>query len=439
MICNGFGKIAIAATAAVTLATTLTLTASAQAGHFKGLHEFKGGGDGITPVAGLIEDANGNLYGTTISGGLLNANNCNESGCGTVFELSPATGGGWVKTTLHRFTGNRDGGAPTGALVMDESGNLFGTTENGGSQLCGTPGCGVVYELSPTSSSPWTLTVIYSFPDSSAGARPNGLVRDASGNLYGSTTNGGTDWGVVYALSQSSGSWVETVLHAFSNTDGSLPNSTLYMDGSGNLFGTTLQGGVLTGNCKTFGGCGTVFELSPASGGGWNFANYAFPTPTQGIFPVGAVREDASGNLYGVTSAGGINSGGVAFKLVPVSGGGWTESVFHTFDLAKGSSPVGLIEDGKGGYYGAAQSGGNTSCNGGCGTVFDLTPTSSGGWVATTLHSFTGVGDGGLPNPLMVDANGNIFGTAEAGGRTNCAFGGCGTAFEITNPGALKK
>jgi hypothetical protein len=417
----------------VATAMTLTITAAAQAGQLRVLHEFRGKFDGAGPVAGLIQDSNGNLYGATIGGGINNRNTC-SFGCGTVFELSPNSSGPWNKTVLYYFTGNSDGGQPTGSLVMDGVGNLYGTATNGGLSGCGQPGCGVVFELSPNGSGGWTESTIYSFTSGDGGFGPSGLLLDG-GNLYGTTGSGGANWGVAYELSPGTGGvWTEAVLHTFEETDGFGPDSALYRDSSGNLFGTALRGGALTGRCKEFDGCGTVFELSPASGGGWNFSEYAFPSPDKGLSPGGAVREDAAGNLFGVTSAGGAEFRGIVFKLTPAAGGGWTESILHIFDETKGDGPVALIEDGNGGFYGTAEGGGETSCNGGCGLVFDLRPTSTG-WEETVLHRFSGLFDGSLPNALYVDASGNIFGTTEEGGGTACP-GGCGTAFEILAPAA---
>jgi hypothetical protein len=419
----------------VATAMTLTITAAAQAGQFKVLHEFKGNFDGSTPVAGLIQDSSGNLYGTTLGGGSNNNNVC-TFGCGTVFELSPDGSGLWTKTVLHYFTGKTDGGQPSASLVMDGAGNVYGTTENGGSLLCGIPGCGTVFELSPNGSGGWTESTIYSFTHGPGGSSPIGLLLNG-GNLYGVAFLGGANWGVVYELSPGTGGvWTETVLHTFENTDGAGPDSALDMDGSSNLFGTTMSGGVLTGSCKTFDGCGTVFELSPKSGGGWNFSEYSIPVVAKGVMPFGAVREDAEGNLFGTaTAGGGTGFEGVMYKLTPITGvfSGWAESVLHRFDMTNGSDPVGLIEDGSGGFYGSAEGGGETGCNGGCGLVFDMKQTSGGGWEEIVLHHFSGGFDGNLPNPLYVDGNGNIFGTAESGGSTACP-GGCGTVFEITAP-----
>ena len=429
----------------VAMAMTLTMAAAAQAGQFKVLHEFRGNFDGAGPTDALIQDSNGNLFGTTIGGGLIDGP-CAPLGCGTVFELSPNGSGGWTMQTLHRFGRGSDGERPSGALVQDGAGNIFGTTEYGGQVGCGST-CGTVFELSPTSGG-WVASTVFSFDGHAGGSSPSGLLRDANGNLYGTTGQGGSGYaaagfGVAYELSSGSGGvWTETVLHTFSQTDGAGPNSTLYMDSNGNLLGTVVEGGVMTGKCKTFGGCGTVFELSPASGGGWSFSEYSIPAPGKGIWPRGGVREDAAGNLFGVTFYGGQFSSGVVFKLSPATGGGWTESVIHFFDGALGANPEGLIEDGNGGFYGSAAGGANGACNFGCGLVFDLTPGPHGGWVQGILHRFSGFYDGGNPNRLFVDGNGNIFGTTEAGGNTkggSVCSDGCGVVFEIAAPAPAKR
>jgi uncharacterized repeat protein (TIGR03803 family) len=171
---------------------------------------------------------------------------------------------------------------------------------------------------------------------------------------------------------------------------------------------------------------------------GWSFSEFQGPSRAKGIFADGSVREDGAGNLYGTAEAGGTDSAGVIFKLTPASGGGWTESVIHIFDDTHGAYPVGLIEDGKGGFYGSALEGANSTCNGGCGVVYDLVPGPNGGWVENILHHFSGGYDGGNPSRLYVDANGNIFGVAEVGGSTVCQ-GGCGTVFEISAPAPAEK
>jgi uncharacterized repeat protein (TIGR03803 family) len=431
-------KLVAVLTAALAMAATLAGTVSAQAGQFKVLHEFVGNFDGLAPNGDLVMDSSGNLYGTTFGGGIAGSDCTN--GCGTVFELSPNGSGGWTMKTIHRFTGKTDGGEPVGAIVMDASGNLYGTNQNGGvfSLSCPFPGCGTVFELSPNGSGGWTESTILTF-NSANGSGPWGLIQDASGNLYGVASAGGSaQKGLVYELSPASGGgWSQAILHDFGGDGVGSPVSRLLLDANGNLLGTLIAGGVITGNCKPIGGCGGVFELSPALGG-WTSTEFLFTTRGAGFGPRGNIVEDASGNFYGTTFNGGGPDDGIIFKLVPTPGE-WTESLIHIFNGTKGASPEGLTSDGNGGFYGVALGGGNTTCNDGCGMIYDLTPGSSGGWVENILHRFSGLYDGGNPNDnLMVDGSGNIFGATADGGSTNCPAG-CGTVFEISAPSPTRK
>ena len=232
--------------------------------------------DGAAPNATLIEDASGNLYGTTVLGGT-GAPDCVGTPCGTVFKLSP-NGSGYTETVLYSFcsqggTNCTDGSYPYGAgLIEDASGNLYGTTSAGGVNSCDTPGCGTVFELSPSGNG-YTETVLHSF-DYTDGASPDaGLIEDASGNLYGTTSNGGTglSWlcagcasGTVFKLSPNGNGYTETVLYSFCSqggsncTDGAVPMAGVIQDASGNLYGTTEFGGA---NGIDW---GSVFKLSPA-------------------------------------------------------------------------------------------------------------------------------------------------------------------------------
>jgi uncharacterized repeat protein (TIGR03803 family) len=220
---------------------------------FTNLHEFLGrDGDGADPYAGPIRDAAGNLYGTTSHGG--GSKNCGD-GCGTAWELSPEATGRWKETILHRFGGAHDGAFPgLGALAMDRSGNLYGTTDVGG-QI----GYGTVFELTPGSDGKWKETIVHSFAGGAAGDEPSGgVVMDQAGNLYGTTIAGGSgcDCGVVYKLAPGkNGKWTYTVLHTFIGSDGAQPDANLILDGKGNLYGTTATGGA--------GGYGVAFELTP--------------------------------------------------------------------------------------------------------------------------------------------------------------------------------
>jgi uncharacterized repeat protein (TIGR03803 family) len=322
------------------------------------LHTFTGGADGGYPSAGLIQDAAGNLYGTTGGGGATST--CNAPyGCGVVFKLSP-TG---AETVLHSFDG-ADGAGPVAGLVRDAAGNLYGTTVSGGAS-----GNGVVFKLSPTGAE----TVLHSFTGAD-GANPYAsLVRDTTGNLYGTTYDGGAHGGgVVFKLSPTG---TETVLHSFTGgADGSLPYAGLLREAAGNLYGTTAFGGTESGACAG-GGCGVVFKLSPCDSGYDFSVFYTFLGGADGGLPSAGLIQDAVGNLYGTTGtvAPGYN---VVFKLSPTG----TETVLHTFTGgAEGDVPyAGLIQDEAGNLYGTTRFGGATSgfCGqvGGCGVVFRLAP-----------------------------------------------------------------
>ena len=227
------------------------------------LHHFTNGADGGTPFGTLLFDASGNLYGTTEGGGDPSCNSSWPNGCGIVFRLSP-TSGGWKGTVLHTFH-PAHGSQPQGGVIMDSAGNLYGATIVGGENFgCYGTGCGVVYKLSPTASGPWAFTQLHEFSDQkfNNGFMPMGnLLLDKSGVLYGTASQGGKcTGGLVYKLTQGSGgSWIETVLHPFActTTDGFVPFSGLISDSAGNLYGTTTGGGSTDFNA------GTVYELTP--------------------------------------------------------------------------------------------------------------------------------------------------------------------------------
>ena len=285
-------------------------------------------------------------------------------------------------------------------------------------------------------------TVLFNFVSYDTGIHPiAGLIMDAAGNFYGTTGELG---GTTFELSPSGGGgWTETVLYHFgSGDDAADPNSGLIMDGAGNLYGTTKYGGSFsfTGGCAD--GCGTVFELSPIEGGGWRETIlHRFRNGSDGTYPdFAGVIMDAAGNLYGTTSYGGVYGYGIVFELSPRAGGGWTETVLHSFGNGDdGSWPqAGLTIDSAGNLYGTTFWGGIyrycTGGNGGCGTVFELSPSPGGGWTETVVHSFNGVDGWGPRSALILDAGGNLYGTTEVGGVHTCSYGpaGCGTVFEIS-------
>jgi uncharacterized repeat protein (TIGR03803 family) len=266
-------------------------------------HNFGKGMDGSTPYAGLIFDAVGKFYGTTVAGGVY--------GVGTVFELSPRAGGGWGEKVLYNFRSNgTDGNGPLASLVFDASGNLYGTTFSGGTSDGGT-----AFELTPAARGEWTEQVLHSFGNSTDGINPIGaLVLDAAGNLYGAANWGGTNGdGMVFELSLVAGNWEETVVHEFGGADGASPEYTaLVFDAAGNLYGTTASGGTST-NCSE--GCGTVFELMPASGGSWTESVLHSFDGSDGSTPYFNLTFDAGGNLYGVTFDGGVYGNGTVFEI----------------------------------------------------------------------------------------------------------------------------
>ena len=209
---------------------------------------------GSNPYAGLILDRSGNLYGTTANGGA----NCSGWSCGVVYELARTSGGGWKETVLHRFRNDgKDGVRPGwGALFMNGPGSLYGTTSQGGTNIC-YAGCGTVFKLTKSAKSRWKETILYDFKSGPTGFSPNaGVVMDKAGALYGTTDYGGYgDCGVIYKLApKPKGKWQYTVLHIFNGYDGCVPEGNLVLDKKGNLYGGTVLGG---------GGYGVVFELTP--------------------------------------------------------------------------------------------------------------------------------------------------------------------------------
>jgi uncharacterized repeat protein (TIGR03803 family) len=351
------------------------------------LYSFAGA-DGAIPVAGLILDAKGNIYGTTYGGG--------ASGFGTVFQITSAG----TEKVLYSFSGGADGSGPISDLV-EANGNFYGTTIEGG----GAGAVGTVFKVTSTSRE----TVLASLTLEDGGAYPEGgLVRDKHGNLYGTTSgyNGGYGNGAVFKVS-SSGKL--TILYTFQGgDDGLCPYGDLLLDAEGNLYGTTYRGGTS--------GLGTVFEITPS---GSETVLYSFTGGTDGSLPAAGLFRDVSGNLYGTTTGGG-NGYGTVFKVTPDG----TETIVHSFTDSDGYYPIApLVQDAKGNFYGTTEFGGRH----GQGTVFKLT----GKGIETVVHSFTGKKDGGSPVAgLIFDTEGNLYGTTSGGGNTKCV-GGCGVVFKI--------
>ena len=360
------------------------------------------------PLAPLIADKHGNLYGTTLSGG--------EANDGCVFELSPSATG-WQETTLYAFSGV-DGNGPRASLTLDGVGNLYGTTAEGG-----TYNRGVAFELSPASGGSWAETVLHDFGGEGDAAQPEcNLVFDRQGNLYGTTTAGGAygNSGTVFKLSPSSGGWTETILHSFqggiSGPRPINPLGGLVMDRESHLYGVASFGG-------EYGG-GAVFELSPSFG--TTFAERVIHNfSTDGSNP-SSLAMDKSGNLYATTEFGGLGFGTV-IELTKQANGSWGENVLHMMNGNDGFWVVGpVVFDKEGNLYAAAYLG---AING-MGSVFMLSPTQSGPWTETVLHrfdfQFPDGKDGWGPHAGVIIHNSKLFGTTSGGGINND-----GIVFEI--------
>jgi uncharacterized repeat protein (TIGR03803 family) len=269
------------------------------------LYRFQGARDGSFPQGPLIFDKAGNLYGTTISGG------GNWSAKGTVFELSPQAVGYWTVKTLHVFENGSDAFYAGSGVMFDTFGNLLGATCGGGLFNGGT-----LFELSPTSRGPWTEKILYNFASSSTdGICPTGLTPDLAGNLFGTATGGGThNYGTVFELTPTTGGWTEQMLYTFSGgSDGYYPNGGPVLDSSGNLYGSTGYGGIYNG--------GIVFKLTPNADTWTETILHNFGNGSDGMYSTGELLMGASGNLYGTTAMGGVNSGefdsGTVFAIVP--------------------------------------------------------------------------------------------------------------------------
>jgi uncharacterized repeat protein (TIGR03803 family) len=406
------GVALVALALVVVLGRVLVMTPSAEAHAdttFTVLYSFKWGAtDGAFPVGGLLRDSAGNLYGTTEYGG--SSNNC-SGGCGTVFKLD-TTG---KETVLHSFVGTpTDGQSPYAGLVRDAAGNLYGTTLSGGASDFGT-----VFKLDTTG----TETVLHSFVGSPTdGQYTQGvLVRDSAGNLYGTTLNGGSSsncsggCGTVFKLDTTG---TETVLHSFvgSPTDGANPFAGLLRDAAGNLYGTTAYGGNKTAYFCAF-GCGTVFKVDTT--GAETVLHNFIGGRADGTTPTGGLVRDAAGNFYGTTRQGGSFSKGTVFKLDTTG----TETLLHSFTgHPDGWEPeVGLVRDAAGNLYGTTYKGGASVK----GMVFKVDATGA----ETVLYSFHGGAEGWLPEAgLIQDAAGNLYGTTTQGGTY-----GDGTVFKLSH------
>ena len=398
-----------AALASLIFLAVFLATLAAHAQTYRVLHGFSGGGDGGDPLTGLTLDGGGNLYGTAYSGGT-------NSPAGTVFKLK-RSGSGWLITPLYEFSAAGGGGAnPGGGVIFGPDGSLYGTASTGGAGFGAVYKLQPPPSACKTSICYWTQTVLYRFAAGTDGHQPTGnLIFDPAGNIYGTTQAGGAfGYGTVYKLTKSGSNWTESVLYSFaSGQDGNQPTDGVVLDSAGNLFGTTPYGG--TNHCQ--GGCGIVFELTP-SGGGWTeHILYSFAGMPDAQRPYAGLIIDSVGDLFGASYEGGTNGGGSVFEVSPAggswsfsvlynltgsnngpfarptmdssgnlydttiipstifklspSGGGWTYTDLHDFSGDDGSYPRGSVAvDGAGNLYGTTSMGGAN----GQGTAWELAP-----------------------------------------------------------------
>jgi len=420
-------KIAFAILVTLLLASTVAAP-PARAQTFKVLHAFKGApGDGAIPDSELLRDAAGDIYGTTNEGGSTRGTVCKGlDGCGTAFRLNRAGGKIWVYSFPFPKSWDLEAG-----LMRDKVGNLYGTTVMGGDTKCYSYGCGTVFRLNSTGQKE---TILYRFTGTPDGSFPTApLVEDSSGNLYGTTYLGGSyGYGEVFKMDETG---KETILHSFAGPsegggDGAIVHEGVLRGPAGSLYGVTAAGGAY--------GKGVVYQVDNK---GHETLLYSFMGGTDGSSPNSALVADSAGNLYGTTDDGGNSECGGAgcgtvFKLTH-SGGSWAESVLYVFcslsNCTDGEYPHGVILDAAGKIYGTTVFGGAyQNCNGdACGVVYELDPTGK----ETVLHNFTGRDDGGNPVAgLIMDSAGSLYGTAQIGGNTNCTAGGgagCGVVFKL--------
>jgi uncharacterized repeat protein (TIGR03803 family) len=418
----------------VTAIFALTFALSAQAQTYQVIHYFTGA-DGTYPEDLTVDQA-GNLYGAALSGG--------SGKAGVIYRMTKYDSG-WTFVPLYNFkspSSGNDGASPWG-VVIGPGGKLYGTTDGGGdSQNC-FGGCGTVFSISPPTSicgsvsCPWTETQLHVFtggPDDGAAPGNAELVFDQQGNIYGTTVIGGSGsctfgCGAVYELSHGNGGWSSSVLYSFQeqSPDDNFPYGGVIFGPGGSLYGTALAGGLNN--------AGTIYELTPNNDGTWSkstLVSFDYGGFFLGTQPYGSLLLDPHGAMYGTNSAGGSGQNGTAFELNPANLSQYF-SLLYNFNAPIGDTGQGpeasLTEDATGNLYGTTVGGGEF----GYGNVFKLSFT-NGSWTYTSLHDFDGV-DGRAPRSrVVIDAQGNLYGTTQIGGPENPACGpdSCGVVWEIT-------
>ena len=429
------------------------------ANHFSVIYNFEGGNNAAYPVSGLVADAAGNIYGTAAGGG----NGPCGGGCGEVYKIEPNGN----ETVLHSFN-LPDGWEPIG-IVPDPAGDLYGATQiggaydggavfkldpageekllysfsngefgyypaagvilDGGGKLYGTAGGGVIggFGVVYAASVGGDYNVLYAFEGQGDGSGPNGVITDSVGNLYGTTYSGGiSENGVVFRVDPSGN---EKVLYSFSGSgDGAGPKVGLARDAAGNLFGVTTAGG-MTGPCVV-NSCGVVFQLTPD---GMETVLHNFTGGADGVDPSSALVLDAQGNLYGTAFEGGAFNQGLIYKIDTA---GNYRTVYDFQGGAKGGNPSGtFVRDAAGNIYGPAGGGDFTgACSNtlpyGCGIVYKLDTSGN----LTVLHTFAGGTDGTTPLNVVLDSAGNLYGNTDEGGIGDATYGS-GLVFKVDTGG----
>ena len=397
------------------LAVVAVASCTLQAQTYNVLHNFTNGLDGADPLSGLTVDRAGNFYGVTFQGGRMDGACAASQGCGTVFRLTPHNGR-WIFTPLYQFEGGEDGMSPYAAVTIGPDGALYGTTVYGGGYCPPSPGngCGTVFRLAPpatacaTAVCSWSETVIHRFSsDFSYEQAPyGGVVFDAAGNMYGTTSRGGAficSCGVVYELSPNGSGWLYGEIHQFAGTgDGEIPLAGLTIDAAGNLYGTS---------SLDADGYGTAFEMV-RSGQNFTFQRLHRFLESDGGSPRSGLVFDNSGNLYGVNNS-------VVYQLTP-DGDSWTYSMLATNPNAFNNN---VAIDADGNIYGTLALGGRYDE----GQVYELLKAQN--WTQISVHDFDESGGSDPFSSVILDAAGNLYGVASSGGT-----GGYGVAWQITLP-----
>jgi uncharacterized repeat protein (TIGR03803 family) len=400
------------------ITAVITVPVALASSKYRVLYNFYGNGgvggpNGGPPFAAPVLDASGNLYGPA-GGGTGNSVYCNGP-CGVIFKMTRGPNGKWKESVALNVSTFYNGGWPDSPLVFDSCGNLYGSLASYW-----------LFQLTPGKSG-WGFNLIYE----GYGTDVGGVIPGGAGNLYGELGVKSDYRTTVGELSPGSKGWVYTDLYTFCAKggdcpDGALPRAPFSWDGKGNLYGTDYGGGL---PCPGTDGCGIAFRMTRNGDGTWAYhVLHCFGSfKTDGLFPWGALVVDGSGNVYGTTFEGGPHRNGTVFKLTKTSGGAWKETLLYTFpNVNLGAYPWGnLVFDKAGNLYGVAN-GGNSCGSYFCGEVFILTPQASGTWKYSVVHAFKGA-DGAYPYGVVIDKNGNLFGTAWGGGTHNY-----GVVFEIT-------